>query len=345
MNREPLITVVTASYNNLDGLMRSIYSVCMQTYRKIEYIICDDCSEKYSEEAIETFLQKHRKSNIIRYKIIHNTKNVGTVKNLNNAYKIALGDIVLPLSSGDSFFCTNTIQMVVDRFINTDCNVLATSMIKYKGDFEPIEMVPHVRARAIIHSYDDSDKQYRAFITAHFHEMIAGCNLYIRKEAIERYNYFDESYVLWEDGPFLSRYLFNDKVEYAYDIVSIWYESGGVSDKPFDDHSPRLKKDVILYASTDALAHLDIFSFKDRRRVRYRYKRIVSGHTFRKYLLYICYLPEVLHYLAYTRKNRFLSMDDLTEIDRLISNNNCIKYEEKNENTICDVSSDGERIK
>ena len=84
MNREPLITVVTASYNNLDGLMRSIYSVCMQTYRKIEYIICDDCSEKYSEEAIETFLQKHRKSNIIRYKIIHNTKNVGTVKNLNS---------------------------------------------------------------------------------------------------------------------------------------------------------------------------------------------------------------------------------------------------------------------
>ena len=116
--------------------------------------------------------------------------------------------------------------------------------------------------------------------------MIAGCNLYITKDAIEEYGYFDEEYDLWEDGPFLSRYLYNDKIEYAFDIVSIWYESGGVSEKPFDYLSPRMRVDVNKYVTTDAIKHINTFSFIDRRRIQYRYKRINVGRSKKRYILY-----------------------------------------------------------
>ena len=317
MSELPLVTIVSASYNHIDHLYKTIKSVCMQSYGKIEYIICDDASDCFPKEEIEKYLIKNKSNNIVSYRIISNSKNVGTVRNLNNAYKKANGLIVLPLSCGDCFYSPDTVSTIVNRFMETGCKVLATSMIKYEGEFIPIEIVPHVDARRIIQSRDSARKQYDSFITAHFHEMIAGCNLYITKAALEEYDYFDEKYDLWEDGPFLSKYLFSDKVEFAYDIISIWYEGGGVSDKPFDYHSPRMKKDVRLYATSDAIKHIDTFSFIDRRRIRYRYKRITSGHTLRRYILYIIYLPEVIHYVLYTRKWKKLKNGDARFIEQL----------------------------
>ena len=302
MNKLPLVTVVTASYNNINRIYKTMQSVCMQNYSRIEYIICDDASEVFPLDDIETYIKKNNNGNIINFIVLHNKTNVGTVKNINNAYRKANGEILLPLSCGDCFFATNTVKLIVQRFLATGCKVLATSMIRYHGDFIPVEMVPHYDARTILLNNNTSRKQYDSFITAHFHEMIAGCNLYILKEVIEQYGYFDEKYDLWEDGPFLSKYLYNDKIEFAYDIISIWYETGGVSAKPFDYHSPRMRKDAILYAKTDAIKHINTFSFIDRRRIRYRYKRIVTGHTLKRFLLYFIYLPEVLHYLWYTKK-------------------------------------------
>lgn len=314
----PLVTVVTASYNNMNQIYRTIKSVCLQNYKLIELLICDDASDGFSSDDIESYINENNNGNIVCFNIRHNASNVGTVKNLNQAYREARGSIIMPLSCGDCFFDKDTVRIIVERFLSTGCKVLATTMIRYKGDFIPKELLPHYDARKILLQMNTSRKQYEAFITSHFHDMIAGCNLYITKKTIEEYNYFDEKYELWEDGPFLSRYLYADKIEYAYDIVSIWYEYGGVSSKPFDYLSPRMRKDVTKYVSSDAIKHIDTFSFIDRRRIRYRYKRIGTGRSKKRYFLYLIYLPELIHYVLYARMKKNLDLNDSEQIEKLL---------------------------
>ena len=63
------------------------------------------------------------------------------------------------------------------------------------------------------------------------YEFASGAALYYTKSYIEECSAYDESYLLWEDGPFLARATRNGvQVEMAYDIISILYRDGGISD-------------------------------------------------------------------------------------------------------------------
>lgn len=62
------------------------------------------------------------------------------------------------------------------------------------------------------------------------YEFASGAALYYTKSYIEECSAYDESYLLWEDGPFLARATRNGvQVEMAYDIISILYRDGGIS--------------------------------------------------------------------------------------------------------------------
>lgn len=316
MEKHPLVSIVTICYNNFSHLKETILSVLEQDYEQIEYLIYDDCSEKLPVEEIYALFSQHKKENIIHFEIHQNKTNCGTVKNLNQAYQNARGEILMPLSCGDCFFSKSTVRKIVDRFSETQCEVLATSRVLYKNNFEPIGLMPHFKQRAYLNQLDYAMAQYQAFITYRFRDMCSGCILYIRKKSLEQMGYFDEKYDLWEDGPFFSRFLYEHSMSLAYDIVSIWYEDGGVSAKSFDDLSPRMRADVKIFAQTDAIAHIDTFPFWERRKICYRNKRLISGKSYKRLLLYIKYFPELMYYLAFTKKNTALSSEDQVAIQR-----------------------------
>lgn len=76
---------------------------------------------------------------------------------------------------------------------------------------------------------------------------------YILKVFLEIWGYFDEKYVLWEDGPFLTQYTRDNVLSTAYEIISIKYRLGGVSNgKP----NPLIQKDIDLYNNVDRVAEI-----------------------------------------------------------------------------------------
>lgn len=319
----PLVTVVTLTYQNFEHLFQTIESVFKQDYQSIEYYISDDASKEFPREAIEGYIDANCPPNVSCY-IVEHESNLGTVKNLNSAYKVAKGEYFINLSCGDVFFNERVVSKLVDRFLSTGCDVLVATRILYRGDFEPICLLPHYEEREIIDSYHTGIDQYKGFITSRFYDMASGSAMYYSKKILQKRGYFDERYTLWEDGPFIAKYLQIGRIECAYDIVSIWYEHGGVSSTELGlgvqsyDLPEKLLVDAELFNKHEKMERMDLFTHKERRLIRYRNLRFELRNSPMRYLLYIVYFPELLSCLCYSKKRRARIAGDQIEIGRLL---------------------------
>lgn len=96
MNLEKgLVSVIMSNYNTKEEYLRTaIESVLNQSYKKIELIIVDDCSELESLKIIQSYDDK-------RIVVLKNDKNMGITKSLNRALKIAKGEFVARMDADD----------------------------------------------------------------------------------------------------------------------------------------------------------------------------------------------------------------------------------------------------
>lgn len=100
-------SVIVLIYNaKLSSILMTINSILKQQYGVYEIIIADDASSiNYSVE-LNKYLQS---KDLIKYRIINNFQNVGTVQNLRNALKYAKGRYVKALGAGDLLYSENTL--------------------------------------------------------------------------------------------------------------------------------------------------------------------------------------------------------------------------------------------
>lgn len=327
-NRKPTITVVTATYKNFQHLFQTMLSVFSQTYSNIQYIITDDGSDNFPKSDIEEFIKTHNEKQFETL-VIHHDENIGTVKNLNHAYKHGKGEYFVNLSCGDVFFDDKVVERITEEFLSRNCDVLVTSRVLYKGDFEPIGFLPHYEERAIISGWKTGIEQYKAFITGLSYDMASGSAMHFSKKSLETIGYFDERYVLWEDGPFLAKYLQNGRIDCAYDIISIWYESGGNSDnrsqktkKPVSGAKLKLLNDTILFDNTERKLRLDLLSRTERRIIDLRKKRRECRSSWKRYLLYLLYFPEYMTCKKYVRDRNKRYVRDMIEIKKILDDPN-----------------------
>ena len=106
----PLVTSIVICYKKFDYLYEAISSILNQDYPFIQLIISDDASGNFPESEIREYIEKNKKKNIIETKIIVNEKNLGTVRNLNNAQKAGSGEYYIGLSGDDVFYNNNTMD-------------------------------------------------------------------------------------------------------------------------------------------------------------------------------------------------------------------------------------------
>lgn len=110
---EDLVSIVVLSYQNLDYLNECVLSILNQDYSPIQLIVSDDASDFFDEKALEMFIEENKHDNLVDFKIIANKTNVGTVKNIINAFTYVKGDFYIT-SGADDFLADNS---VVTRFI------------------------------------------------------------------------------------------------------------------------------------------------------------------------------------------------------------------------------------
>lgn len=240
----PTVTVVTLSYNKFEYIFDAIDSVLGQDYEQIEYIIADDGSDQFPCESIEQYVKKRAGKNIINFQILSVKTNRGLVKNIANAYDHAQGEYLMPLSADDFFFDNQVISRVVERFELLGANILCGARLVIDSRKTPLYYLPHLGNRKRINALNTPEKQFYAFIQSKTYDMASGCVMYLRKSFYTEHG-FDESFFLWEDGPYLTRYTrAGERIFFYYDVPSICYRLGGISTT---DVSPKMQRDMECY--------------------------------------------------------------------------------------------------
>ena len=105
MNKNLLISIVTISYNDRDGLDKTIESVNKQDYENIEHIIIDGKSTDGTDELL------HEKT--IRGRWI-SEPDQGIYDAMNKGVKLCSGDFVLMLNASDVLNEVNTVSNAVN---------------------------------------------------------------------------------------------------------------------------------------------------------------------------------------------------------------------------------------
>lgn len=105
-------SIITINYNNLKGLRKTIESIISQTERKYEFIVIDGGSTDGSKELIESYSEK------IDYWV--SEQDAGVYNAMNKGIKVATGDFVIFMNSGDTFYEDTVLEKVnpllVDEF-------------------------------------------------------------------------------------------------------------------------------------------------------------------------------------------------------------------------------------
>lgn len=99
------LSIITINYNNRDGLRKTIESVVDQTYKDFEYIIIDGGSTDGSVDVIKEYADK------IDYWVSEPDR--GCYHAMNKGVKVASGEYVIFMNSGDKFYTND----VVDTFV------------------------------------------------------------------------------------------------------------------------------------------------------------------------------------------------------------------------------------
>lgn len=222
-------SIVLTHYNQMKYIYEALDSLFMQDYGRIQLIVTDDYSKEFDESKIIEYIEKNKKTNIENYKIIKNSKNIGTVKTLNNALRYVEGDYVLFYAADDKLFDLNTISRFVNEFENSDeMNIITSQAYMCKDNLivnkDSIKFVNTKKA----FKYNKMSPKEQYYYLASDCLFVSGATAY-RKAVFEKIGGFDESFKLAEDWSFwLELNMNGEKIRYV-DFISLLHRTGGIS--------------------------------------------------------------------------------------------------------------------
>ncbi len=264
----PMVSVIVLTYNNFDNIEANIRSIQCQDYDNIEIIIHDDCSDSFPKEKIIQLLSQKETKN--GYQIEQNAVNQGTVKNYNNAIKIAKGDIIVPLAQDDRFLDNSCVSTIVNHFVKTDCWVCTGNRIGESSK----KRNPNKSDALVLSSGIDN----RILMITMTHNIISGSVMYInKKKFVDAWTpLFDENYFLLEDYPFVYKCLKNNiHIDYINKDMIIYGEKGVAGSDA--GVSTRVLKDEITLFENEILPSLGLINSKTvKKYIQYNYLKMVD---------------------------------------------------------------------
>ena len=195
-----LFSVITICKNNLDGLIKTVESVENQEYEDFEHIIIDGSSTDGSKEYA---LSLHK-----AYQKIISEHDTGISNAFNKGLKLAKGDYILFLNTGDTFL-SNDVLNAVSQDIKKD-GVEICTYISIKGK----HTIPEDTTISASEYYWNTAK-------------IPHQGSFVSKKVFDKLGGFDESLRLRMDYDFFYRVVKNNISHKYYPRFITQYEDGG----------------------------------------------------------------------------------------------------------------------
>jgi glycosyltransferase involved in cell wall biosynthesis len=195
MKKDLKCSIITVVRNNKDTIKDAIESVLSQDYSDIEYIVVDGKSTDGTVDIIKNYGKKIDK--------FISEPDKGLWDAMNKGISMSTGDIVGILNSDDIYTDNKVITKVVNTFEqkNVDCC------------FADIEFVSGDNLDRVIRYYDSSkcfpEKFKYGLYPAH-------PSFFVMKKFYDQYGLYNINYITAADFDLLTRFLYVQKLSYAY---------------------------------------------------------------------------------------------------------------------------------
>jgi acetyltransferase-like isoleucine patch superfamily enzyme len=245
-NENPLVSIITVTFNADRTLPKTIESIKQQTYSNIEYIIIDGGSTDATIQII-----KDNSKYISKW---ISEKDSGIADAWNKGIKLSSGEIIGLLNAGD-YYSTETIEKVVQTFLNT-----GFSAIYGKTFF--IDKDDHITG--VDNRFFDKDKISKTFGFMH-------PSLFLKKEIYNKVGLFDTKYQIATDVDFLYRCSLAG-INFQKGPHSVFMDTGGVSNRyPIRAYGEHLK--ILL---NNGISPFKVYSLKAEFIIKHYLKKIIT---------------------------------------------------------------------
>lgn len=226
------LTIITINYNNAEGLRKTLASVASQTYADIEHVIIDGGSTDGSVEIIREYARAngtHAGSPTSPTCQTNNCHQIhwlsepdkGIYHAMNKGIRMATGEYIEILNSGDILFDANVTQRMIERLeqINAEkeenVGILYGNMIKVNATGKMVGKSGY------------TEYSLRQFYSSTLNHDCA----YIRKDLFDKYGLYDENLKIVSDWKWYLQVIGLGQVKPKYvDIDVTIFDDGGISE-------------------------------------------------------------------------------------------------------------------
>lgn len=191
---EPLVTIITATYNSEATLADTLESVASQTYPKIEHLIIDGVSTD------DTAAIAARYPHVARFV---SEPDKGLYDAMNKGIKLASGDIIGILNSDDFYADNRVIEKVVELFQNPD-TLAVYADLQYVDAEDTSKVIRHWKAGIY-----DQQAFYYGWMPPH-------PSFFVRKQLYEQCGVFNTGFRYSADYELMLRFLLRYNAPAAY---------------------------------------------------------------------------------------------------------------------------------
>ena len=209
-----ILSIITINRNNAFGLEKTMQSVFSQTWTDFEYVVIDGASTDGSVEVIERLAKQFGD----RLKWI-SEPDKGIYNAMNKGIRMASGDYLQFLNSGDSLVADNVIEKMIKTLeFQRYPSILYGNMLKDMPEGKVI------RDKC----FAGQEISFLGFYTGTLNHSSA----YIRKDLFEKYGLYDESLKIVSDWKWFMETIIlgGEKPEYTDIDVSL-FDMNGISEK------------------------------------------------------------------------------------------------------------------
>ncbi len=278
-----LISVIVLSYNNNVNI--TVESVVRQDYPGLELIVIDDGSTKFNKQDLVNRLETNKKENLLRYQIIINDSNIGTVRSLNRAISVSTGKYIKIIAGDDYLKDTTALSVYYQTIISQSCDAVVSRILfcSENGCFES--------ASCSAYNEMNNEELYKKLIV---NSIISAPAVLIKRELVSDKYRFDEHYRLVEDWPQWIKLIKDGKKFYWMEDILVSYQMNGVSQtKGKNNHYSVFRDDLKYLYETVLLKERHLLSRYQRRVMEFYYNRRVNWmerSSVWKMMLLVCYV-------------------------------------------------------
>ena len=227
------LSIITINYNNAEGLRKTLASVASQTYADIEHIIVDGGSTDGSVEIVREYVSANgahsggsQTGQTGQTKVCHqirwiSEKDKGIYNAMNKGIKMATGEYIEILNSGDILFDSQVTQRMIEHLdqINAErkesLGILYGNMIKVNAQGQ------------VVGKSGYTEFSLRQFYSSTLNHDCA----YIRRDLFEEYGLYDENLKIVSDWKWYLQAIGLGRVKPEYvDIDVTIFDDGGISE-------------------------------------------------------------------------------------------------------------------